>query len=49
VPEIVPPNAKTLERLIARMPLSMTFPVMEPVVPPLPRCSVPAQIVVPPL
>ena len=36
------------ERLIASVPLSRTLPMIEPLVPPLPSCSVPALMVVPP-
>ena len=46
-PEIVPPKVKS-ERSKARMPLSATLQMMKPSVPPLPICSAPAEIVVPP-
>jgi hypothetical protein len=49
VPETTPPNVTASERLKARVPLSVTSPAMEPVVPPVPSCKVPAVIIVPPL
>jgi hypothetical protein len=47
-PEMTPPKEYVSERLMAKMPLSTTLPVSEPVVPPLPSCSVPPVMVVPP-
>ena len=48
VPETTPPKVTLSERLKASAPLSRTLPVIEPVVPPLPTCRVPAEMVVPP-
>jgi hypothetical protein len=47
-PLISPAKVMLSERLKARTPLSTTLPVIEPVVPPLPICRVPALMVVPP-
>ncbi len=49
VPLIAPPKMIGSLRSKASVPLSMTFPVMLPVVPPFPSWSVPAVIVVPPV
>jgi hypothetical protein len=49
VPEIVLPNVKASERLTAKVPLFTTSPTIDPLVPPLPSCSVPLAIVVPPV
>ena len=48
LPEIVPPKTTVSERLIAKVALLLTSPTIEPVVPPLPSCSVPAEMTVPP-
>ena len=49
VPVMTPAKVMLSERLKASTPLSVTLPAIEPVVPPLPTCSVPALIVVPPV
>ena len=49
VPLITPAKVTESLRSKARVPLSVTLPVMLPLVPPLPSCSVPALIVVPPV
>ncbi|GJD43422.1 hypothetical protein AFCDBAGC_1274 [Methylobacterium cerastii] len=49
VPETVPAKVIASERVNASVPLSTTLPTIEPVVPPAPICSVPAEIVVPPV
>jgi hypothetical protein len=49
VPEMTPAKLRALERLKTSVPLSTTSPVIEPVVPPLPSCRVPPEMVVPPL
>ena len=48
-PEIAPLKVAVSERLKASVPLFVTPPAMLPEVPPLPSCSVPPEIVVPPL
>jgi hypothetical protein len=48
-PEIFPANVAASERLNASPALLVTSPTIEPVAPPLPSCSVPAEIVVPPV
>ena len=48
-PEIWPAKVWTSERLKVSAPLSTTLPRIAPEVPPLPSCSVPAEIVVPPV
>jgi hypothetical protein len=48
VPLTTPPKVTASLRSKANVPLSVTFPVMLPVAPPLPSCSVPALMVVPP-
>jgi len=48
VPETTVARLRSSDRLMARVPLFVTLPAIEPVVPPLPICSVPAEIVVPP-
>ena len=48
-PLMLPAKVMLSERLKASTPLSRTLPMMEPVVPPLPICRVPAAMVVPPL
>jgi hypothetical protein len=45
---MTPPKVTVSERLMAKMPLSATSPMIEPAVPPLPSCSVPPLMVVPP-
>ncbi len=47
-PEMVPSKVTSSERLKTRAPSLATSPVMAPVLPPLPICSVPAEMVVPP-
>jgi hypothetical protein len=42
-------QVRLFDRLKARMLLLVTSPTMLPVVPPLPNCSVPPLIVVPPV
>lgn len=49
VPEIAPAKVRLSERAKARVPLVTTSPERLPVVPPLPTCRVPAEIVVPPV
>ena len=49
VPEMFPPNVTLLVRLKTNAPLFVTSPAIDPVVPPLPICNVPAAIVVPPV
>ena len=49
MPEMTLPKVKTSERLIAKMPLLITLPRIDPLVPPLPSCKVPALMVVGPL
>ena len=49
VPETTPAKVMLSEWSKARIALSVTLPAIEPVVLPLPICSVPAEIVVPPL
>ena len=49
VPETTPAKVMLSERSKVRIALSETFPVIDPDVAPLPICSVPAEIVVPPL
>ena len=49
VPLMLPSKVMLSERLKIRAALSVTLPVIEPVVPPLPICRVPAAMVVPPL
>ena len=46
---MLPAKVMLSERLKASTPLSVTLPAMEPVVPPLPSCRVPAEMTVPPL
>jgi hypothetical protein len=48
-PEMTPSKVSASERLKASAALLVTLPMMEPLVPPLPSCSVPALIVVPPV
>jgi hypothetical protein len=45
---MISPNVSASDRLNPSVALLMTFPVIAPVVPPAPICSVPAEIVVPP-
>jgi hypothetical protein len=49
VPEMTPLSASVPVRLIASVPLFTTSPTIEPVAPPLPSCSVPPLMVVPPV
>ena len=49
VPEMTPAKVRASARLKISVPLLVTLPVIEPVVPPLPICRVPALIVVPPV
>ncbi len=49
MPVIVPPNVTASDRLNASVALLTTPPASDPVVPPDPICSVPAEIVVPPV
>ena len=49
LPEIKPAKVELSERLNVSVALSVTLPVIAPVTPPLPSCSVPALIVVPPV
>ena len=49
VPLMTAAEGELSVRLKIRAALSMTLPVIEPVVPPLPICRVPAAMVVPPL
>jgi len=49
VPDMTPPKLKVSDRLMAKMPLLITLPAIDPVVPPLPSCNVPALIVVVPV
>jgi len=49
VPEMVPANVDASLRLSTSDPLSVTSPMMLPVLPPSPSCSAPASIVVPPV
>ena len=48
-PEIAPAKAEASDLLKARVALSTTLPTIDPLVPPLPICSVPAEIVVAPI
>jgi hypothetical protein len=48
-PEMMPPKATASDRLKASVPLSLTSPTIEPELPPLPSCRVPAEMVVPPV
>src|SRR4029079_6272838 len=48
-PLIAPPNVELSNRLNASVALLAMLPDREPVVPPLPTCSVPPLIVVPPV
>jgi hypothetical protein len=48
LPEMAPPNVALSERLKTSAPLLATSPMIEPPAPPLPSCSVPAVMVVPP-
>ena len=48
-PEMTPPKVNVSERLMAKMPLLVTLPAIEPLAPPLPSCRVPPLIVVPPV
>ena len=45
LPEIKPPKVNVSEWLIAKLALSITLPMIEPLVPPLPSCKVPPLIV----
>ncbi|GJD43420.1 hypothetical protein AFCDBAGC_1272 [Methylobacterium cerastii] len=49
VPEMFPAKVVAVPELNASTPLFTTSPTIEPVVPPAPICSVPAEIVVPPV
>src|SRR5882724_10887278 len=49
VPVIAPPTVIASERLNARVALLVMLPVIEPEVPPLPICRVPAEMVVVPV
>ena len=49
VPEMALPNVNVSERLMAKVPLVTTSPAIDPLAPPLPSCSVPALMVVPPV
>jgi len=49
LPEMTPPNGNVSERLMAKMPLFVTSPTIDPLAPPLPSCKVPPLMVVPPL
>jgi hypothetical protein len=48
-PLTAPAKVEVSLRLNTRAALSVTFPAMLPLAPPLPICSVPALIVVPPV
>jgi hypothetical protein len=48
VPEMTPAKVMLSERLKVSVPVLATLPVIEPVVPPLPICRIPALMVVPP-
>jgi hypothetical protein len=48
VPEMVLPKVNVSERLIAKVPLFVTSPTIDPLAPPLPSCRVAPLIVVPP-
>ena len=49
VPEMTPPKVKVSDRLMAKIPLSTTSPRIEPLAPPLPSCSAPPLMMVPPV
>jgi hypothetical protein len=49
LPEITPPNVNVSERLMAKVPLFVTLPTIDPFAPPSPSCKVPPVIVVPPV
>ena len=49
LPEITPAKVSAFDRLKASVALLVTLPVIDPAVPPLPICSVPPPIVVPPV
>nr|WP_188590166.1 hypothetical protein [Achromobacter denitrificans] len=49
LPEITPAKLTASDRLNTSVPLLATFPTMTPEVPPLPSCSVPPAMVVPPV
>ena len=49
VPEMALPNMNVSARLTAKVALLTTLPAIEPDVPPLPSCNVPALMVVAPL
>jgi hypothetical protein len=49
VPDITPPKVNRSERLTAKVALLTTLPRIDPLVPPLPSCKVPALMVVGPL
>ena len=49
VPETMPAKVTLSERLKTNVPLFVTLPMIEPDVPPLPICRVPALMVVPPV
>ena len=49
VPDTTPPYVRSVERLNRSVALLVTFPAIDPVAPPSPTESVPAEMVVPPV